>query len=100
MSEPGSSQHQGTVAIGKTANDPAPATDLPHQTFQGIVGPYVAAMLNRKVVIGQGLINALTDLLSCLGELQGVQFVSDGGTQATLDEANDWITLTMRLFLK
>lgn len=52
MTQPGTDQHQGRVAIRESSNNLCPGLDFPAQPLNGIVGPDLDPILPWEVTVG------------------------------------------------
>ena len=56
VTETGRYQHQGGLSVREAAHHVGPASDLPVQTLQGVVGPDLPPVATRKGVGAQGFL--------------------------------------------
>ena len=69
MTQPGTNQHQGGIAIRETANHPRPSADLPVQSLNHIVSSDSGPVFIGKITVGQGFLNTVLHLFSSLFQL-------------------------------
>ena len=74
MAQPGTDQHQGRVAVWKTAHHPRAASDLPVQSLNHIIGGDAGSVFAGKIAVGQHFLNAILYLLGGLFQFHGAQF--------------------------
>ena len=78
MAQPCADQHQGGVAIGECPHHTGAPTDLTVQPLDHVVGADARPVFTRKIAVGQGLLNAVLDLLGSLLQFHGAQLGNHG----------------------
>lgn len=74
MAKPSTDQHEGGIAVREAADHSGAAANYPVET----VGTDACPVLARKMVVRQGLINPILNLLGCFLELHAAQFFHHG----------------------
>ena len=72
--QPGRSQAETGLTIGKGPDDPGPSSNFLHQPLQRIVRPDFAPMAVGEAVIAEGLPDLLFDRISRFVQPHGAQF--------------------------
>jgi len=62
MTQTGGNEHQGRISIRESIDNARLSSDLPHDPLQGIAGSDPVTVITWKIIIGQGLINAVSFL--------------------------------------
>ena len=75
--EPGRTEHQGRVAVGKAPHNSRSSTDLTHDALQRVVGPNPPPVLHREPHVTHRLFNAVGHKLSGGLQLHGIELVAD-----------------------
>ena len=78
MAQSGTDQHEGRVAVWKTAHHTGAAANLPVQPFNNIVGADASPVFAGKIAVGQRFLNAILHLLGGLLQFHGTQFLHHG----------------------
>ena len=66
-------QYQSDVAVRERPLHAVPASDLPVQLFEYVIGADTDPMLAGKIAVGQRFLNAVLDLLGTLLQLHDAQ---------------------------
>ena len=67
VTEPGSDQHQGGVAVRKGSDHIGPSTNLPHDPFQGVIGSDPAPVGTWESTVGERFLGFFLDLARSVG---------------------------------
>ena len=78
MAQAGTNYHEGGVAIWESAHHMGPAADFPVEPFNDIIDPDASPVLERKVAVGQRLLDAVFHLFGGLLPLHRPQFFHNG----------------------
>ena len=70
-------QHQGALPIGERTDHARSSTDLPHRSFQWVVGAQAAPVFGRHRIVAQRLLDACFDDLRGPGESHLAQLGND-----------------------
>ena len=73
MTQSGTYEHQGTLAVGKCTYRFCTAFNLTVKTLNSVIGS--DSMLCRKIHIGQSFFNSVRYLLGSFGQLHGSEFL-------------------------
>ena len=71
MAQPGTDQHESGIAVRKTTHHTSPATDLPVQPFNDIIGADTSSVFAGKIAVIQRFVNSILHLLGCFFQLHG-----------------------------
>ena len=78
MAQPRPHQHQGAIAVRKSAHDAGASPDFAHEPFEGIVGPQAAPVFTREGHVGESFLQAVVDHLRRLPQLHLAQTLHHG----------------------
>ena len=78
MTQPRADQHQGGISVRERPHHAGSAADLPIQPLDHVVCADAGPVFAGKIAVGQGLLNAVLDLLGGLLQFHGVQLGDHG----------------------
>ena len=69
MTQPGTDQHEGRIAVREGPHHPSSAADLPVKPLNYIIGTDPGPVLIGEITVGQGFLNTVLYLLGGLFQL-------------------------------